>query len=194
MDLKMDFKELHKDTRVLIFKALVFVAVLLVASLLFIYPVYSKAFRLDDEIAAAKADLVRQRIFLPEYVRLKELAESADRDLPPVPRAEPLSMAQVEGLPAAIKTLAANAGLEPLDVIISPGSLKQGEPRIMMQCILAGDVGAFEDFFVALNGYPHLYAVDRLEMQAVPGGVEIFVELWIALSPDSGSGKNGSKG
>ena len=192
MELKVDFKDLHKDTKMVILKAVIFVAALLLAGVLFIYPVYSEVGRLETDIEAAKSDLVRQRIFLPEYVRLNDLAESAAKDLPPVPKGEPLPMDQVDTLPTVLQTMAAEAGLEPLDVVISPGSLKQGAPRIMLQCIVSGDLASFQRFYEALSGYPHLYGVSRLEMQAVPGGLEMFVELWMALG--NGPANNGNQG
>lgn len=186
LDMKLDLnigalKGLHHDTRLLVVKLLLGLAGLLVCCLVFLLPQWASVGKLDAKIAAAEERKQQLAAFLPSFARLNKLVEQGQGLDLPVPAGKPLEMAELDGLPDRLSRMGADSGLEPLDVVISPSSLREGTDRIMLQCVLAGKVDGFERFWRQLNALPCLDRVDRVEVQAVPGGLEFFVELWVIL-------------
>lgn len=165
----------------------VLVAVAVVAWI-FLSPLYQKRADLDARLVQARSDLERQRVFLPQYQSMQKFLEQGDLDAFPSPAPAPLPMAELNELPDELSRLAGESGLEVLDFVLSPGDMDQG--RMRMQCVLMGGLEQFHDFHFSLGALPFLERIDRIEAQAVAGGMEFFVEFWIqvAASPSGVQG------
>jgi hypothetical protein len=153
---------------------------------IFLLPVFEPNYGLQGKIQDLEVQIRRQAVLLPEQMKLdallgQEMAEGFD-----LPKPEPVKISEINVLPPRFVRVALDAGLEVLDVVVSPGSLHMGGGRIKMQCVVFGDMARFQDFYHAIGALPYVENVDKVEMQAVPGGIEFFVEYWVLLDESRG--------
>lgn len=176
----------QEEYKMVVAKGFSALVVLAVAAWVFLLPVLEQSTTLHGEIHRIEDELKRQSIFLPEYLRLKTMLERDKAEEFILPAFVPVSIQEIEILPSKLVRLALDTGLEVLDTVVSPSSLRTGSGRMMMQCVVFGDMPRFQDFFHELSALPYVSEVDKVEMRAVPGGIEFFVEFWVLL--DEGRG------
>lgn len=157
-------------------------AVLLVGAvyLLALMPLFEGR-RLDGEIAALKIRLERQQKLMPALASLSANAQNATMAALLPPKAEPMPRAQAYLITEQLGHRARAAGLEPLEISLDPASMAQDQNSIQAQGVFSGEIEAVRTFLLDLNQLPSLARVDKVELRAVDGRLEMLVQLRIAL-------------
>ncbi|SKA74104.1 hypothetical protein SAMN02745704_00595 [Paucidesulfovibrio gracilis DSM 16080] len=181
----------QEEYKTVVVKAVGAVVCSLVVAWIFLVPQFQELVSLRERIHDAEERLERQALFLPEYARLHRQMEPQSEGAYDVPPTEPVDVNTIERLPSEMIRLAGDAGLQVLDVVVSPGSLRTGQGRMMMQCVVQGGLDGFKQMYRALAALPYLDRVDRVEMRAAPGGAEFFLELWVLLEDQRTAGGQG---
>lgn len=137
--------------------------------------------KLDAEIASEKARLERQQAFLPTMSSLASGTQNATlAELVPA-RQEPVPRAQAYLLTEQLAHMATAAGLEPLDVSLSPASMAQDPNTIQAQGVFSGQMDGQRSLLLAICRMPSLSRLEKVEMRAVDGRLEMMVQMRIAL-------------
>ena len=137
--------------------------------------------RLDSEIAGMKLRLERQQKLMPALASLSANAQNATLEALLPPKAEPMPRAQAYLITEQLAHRARAVGLEPLEVSLDPASMTEDQNSIQAQGVFSGGVEAVRTFLLDLNQMPSLARVDKVEMRAVDGRLEMLVQLRIAL-------------
>lgn len=137
--------------------------------------------RLDREIAEQKARIERQQKLLPTLASISLGADNATLSALLPPKAEPVPRAQAYLITEQLGHLGAADGLEVLDVSLDPGSLAADPDSIQVQGVFSGELEGVRAFLLDLNQLPSLAQVDKVEIRAVDGRLEMMVQLRIAL-------------
>jgi hypothetical protein len=135
--------------------------------------------RFERQVRVATVAVMQQEMFRPVYEKLLRQGKEGSEFAYPMPKIEPVGRLQVFDAPAVIERTAAQAGLEVLQVSLSPVAAKA--EQVMVQGVFAGEPAAFRNFYVALGGLPFLQEVEKVELRAVTGNMEYLVQAWIAL-------------
>lgn len=137
--------------------------------------------KLDREIATQKARLERQQKLMPTLVSLNMGAHNATlEDLLP-PKAEPVPRSQAYLITETLGHMATAEGLEPLDVSLNAASMAQDPDSIQAQGVFSGQTENVRAFLLALNRMPSLSRLEKVEIRAVDGRLEMLVQLRVAL-------------
>jgi type II secretory pathway component PulM len=137
--------------------------------------------RLDQEIAAQKATIERQQKLLPALASLGLNADNATLDALLPPKSEPVPRAQAYLITEQLGHMAAAVGLEALDVSLDPASMAADPNTIQVQGVFNGELEALRSFLLDLNQLPSLAQLDKVEIRAVDGRLEMLVQLRISL-------------
>jgi len=138
--------------------------------------------RLDAEIAAAKANLTRQQSLAPALASLAQGAQNASLATLLPPKSDPVPRTRVYLMPEEIGHMAKALGVEPLDVALDAGSLAQDPDAIRLTGVFSGQFEGCRSLLMQLGGLPSLARMERVEMRAVDGHIEMLVQLRIALT------------
>lgn len=172
----------QEEYKLIAVKLAVGAVVAAVVAWVFVVPAFREGAALRGRIAAAQADLRRQEVLLPEQVRLEALLRKDSTAGFVLPEPAPVSVSEIGVLAPRFTRVALDAGLEVLDMVVSPSSLRSGGDRIKMQCVVFGDLSRFRTFYLAMGALPYVRQVDKLEMRAVPGGIEFCLDYWVLLN------------
>lgn len=146
-----------------------------------VYPEFLRGKRLDEQISATKYAILEQEMFSPLYQKLQnDLERTLPGDLPLAQRA-PLAKGGMNELPALVNRAASSAGYEALEVTVDPASLSQYPGRIMIRVVVSGPLNLFRDFFLSFSTLPFVDHLEKMEMRAVPGGVEVMLQALVLL-------------
>ncbi|MGE4265151.1 MAG: hypothetical protein AB7E46_11850 [Desulfovibrio sp.] len=137
--------------------------------------------RLDREIAAQKAAIERQQKLMPALANLSLNADNATLDALLPPKAEPVPRAQAYLITEQLGHMAAAVGLEALDLSLDPASMAADPDTIQVQGVFSGELEAVRGFLLDLNQLPSLAQLDKVEIRAVDGRLEMLVQLRVAL-------------
>jgi len=137
--------------------------------------------KLDQEIAAQKATLERQQKLMPALASLSLNADNATLDAFLPPKAEPAPRAQAYLITEQLVHMATAVGLEALDVNLDPASMAADPSSIQVQGVFSGELEGVRSFLMDLNHLPSLARMDKVEIRAVDGRLEMLVQLRIAL-------------
>lgn len=137
---------------------------------------------LEEELAKEQGLLQRDQKLMPAVQTLMSGAQNATlNDLIP-PKAAPTPRAQAYLLTEQIGQLAVAAGLEPLDVNLNMASLSQTPNSLQVQGVFSGQLDGVRSFLMLLNRMPSLSRVEKMEIRAVDGRLEMMVQARIALT------------
>ncbi len=137
--------------------------------------------KLDQELAAQRVRLERQQKLMPTLASLNLNAHNATlEDLLP-PKAQPVPRSQAYLITETLGHMATAAGLEPLDLSLNAGSMAQDPNSIQAQGVFSGQVEQVRAFLLALNRMPSLSRLEKVEIRAVDGRLEMMVQLRVAL-------------
>jgi hypothetical protein len=178
----------QEEYKWVVVKAAVALMAALVVGWVVLLPRFERLAGLRARIHELETQVERQTLVLPEYTRMRAQLEEQLGETLPVPPPEPVPADALETLPEDMIRMARQSGLEVLDVVVSPGSLHSGQGRMMMQCVVQGDLANFKAMYRELGSRPYLDRVDRVEMRAAPSGTEFFMELWVLLSEQRRAG------
>lgn len=176
MDIKLTPELRQLGARVGIGAALLVAAVYLLA----VMPLLEGR-RLDREIAEQKATLERQQKLMPTLANLSLNADNATLEALLPPKAEPVPRAQAYLITEQLGHMATAVGLETLDVTLDPASMAADPDTIQVQGVFNGEMEAVRSFLLDLNKLPSLAQMDKVEIRAVDGRLEMMVQLRIAL-------------
>jgi Tfp pilus assembly protein PilN len=137
--------------------------------------------RLDREIAEQKGNLERQQRLMPALANLSLNADNATLDAFRPPKAEPVPRAQAYLITEQLGHMGTADGLEVLDVNLDPASMAADPNSIQVQGVFSGQLEGVRAFLLDLNQLPSLSQVDKVEIRAVEGRLEMMVQLRIAL-------------
>jgi hypothetical protein len=137
---------------------------------------------LDAEIAAAKSDLARQQTLAPALASLAMGAQNASLSALLPPKSEPVPRTRVYLMPEQIDHMARAVGVEPLDLTLDPSSLAQDPDAIRCTGVFSGQLEGCRGLLMSLGAMPSLARMERVEMRAVDGHIEMMVQLRIALT------------
>lgn len=179
-------RDFFTNYRTEIIRSVMMAVALLVLGGVFVYPLYAELGELSADIEQTRLALERQRVFLPEYRELERRAGEGAEAAFPVPDPMSVPLADISELPGLVSACAESEGMGVLDVVLSPASLKRGNGQLKLQAVLEGSVGQFRGCYLKLAALGEVARFSRVEMQAVPGGVEFFVELWVHMKERTG--------
>lgn len=148
----------------------------------FIAPVMGEIDRFERQVQVASVAVMQQEVFLPVYAKLKTQGAEKVQARYPLPQLEPVGRLQIFDVPGAIERQAAETGLEVLQVSLNPAGAKAAQ--VMLQGVFTGELGSFRNFFVGLNGLAFVQEIEKVEMRAVKGGMEYFLQFWVALKQE----------
>jgi len=137
--------------------------------------------KLDAATAEIKAKMERQQKLLPAMADIAASAQNATLTALMAPKAEPMPRAQAYQVSEQLSHLATASGLEPLDVTLNTASLADDPDSIQAQGVFAGQMEGVRAFLMELSRLPSLSRLERVEIRAVEGRLEMMVQLRIAL-------------
>ncbi|MBU1248222.1 MAG: hypothetical protein KKB70_05955 [Proteobacteria bacterium] len=181
--------QVPKEYREVVIKAAVVLALVVICCLIFLWPIYNNFILLSDTIAEKKVALERQKVFSPEYEKFQEMSAKGVEVHFPVPKQELIPIREIDQLPARVEDAAVASGLSILDVVISPGSLKNNQGRLMLQAVMTGSVPQFREFYQNLCAQGFVAYVARVGIQATSGALEFFVEFWVHIEDKRAPGQ-----
>jgi hypothetical protein len=155
-------------------------AVLAVAAYALVGIPFFEGRKLDAEIAQEKIRLARQQKLLPAIASLKSDEADAWKELA-APKAEPAPRAQAYLLTEQLSHMGTAAGLEPLDVTLNTGTMAQDPDTIQAQGVFSGQIEGVRAMLVAISRMPSLSRLERVEIRAVDGRLEMMVQMRVAL-------------
>lgn len=143
---------------------------------------YLEARKIDAELLEEKAKLDRRQLLMPTMLNLMAGAQNATLEELVPAKKEPVPRAQAYLVTEQLAHMATAAGLEPLDVTLSPSTLAQDPDSIQAQGVFAGQLEGVRSFLLAISRMPSLSRLDRVEIRAVDGRLEMLLQLRVALS------------
>jgi hypothetical protein len=151
-----------------------------------LYPLYSDLTSVEEKIRKTEVEIDRQRVFAPEYALMKERSEPGFEARYEIPKKEPITVAGLSEAAQRVGEFAEEAGLKVLDVVTSPSSLKEGEGKLMLQAMTAGNLSAFQKFYTRLGAWGAVARVSLVEVQAAPNDLEFYLEFWVYIEGSAG--------
>jgi len=183
MDLNMDMKLVFgRETRALAVR--VGLGLLLLAAAAYVLVVMSikENARLTSEIADTAERTRRQQALMPAWASIAGLSQNATLGVLSVPKAEPVPRTRVYLMPEQLAHMAQAVGLESLEVTLNPASMGQDPSSIQAQGVFSGQLGAVREFLMGVARMPSLARIERVELRAADGRLELFLQLRIALA------------
>jgi len=138
--------------------------------------------RLDEELVASRERIERQQALLPALTSIAASSQNASLAAVMPPKLEPVPRTRVYLMPEEIAHMARAVGLEPVEVTLNPASMAQDPNSIQAQGIFSGQMEAVRGMLMSLGRMPSLARMERVEIRAVDGRLEMLVQLRIALS------------
>lgn len=138
--------------------------------------------KLDQELAEQKARLERHQKLMPAVLSITASAQNATIASLVAPKAEPTPRAQAYLLTEQLAHMATAAGLEPLDVTLNPATMAQDPNTIQAQGVFSGQLEGVRSFLLAVSRMPSLSRMERVEIRAVEGRLEMMLQVRIAIS------------
>lgn len=138
--------------------------------------------RLTSELADVAERTRRQQELMPTWASIAGLSQNASLGAINVPKAEPVPRTRVYLMPEQISHMAQAVGLESLEVTLNPASLGQDPSSIQIQGVFSGQLDAVREFLMGVARMPSLARIERVELRAADGRLELFLQLRIALA------------
>lgn len=171
----------------------VFLIMACVLAAVLLYPAWLSLDRTRARLDDLNARLDEQKALLP--LRASFLAQR--RDMPEVdvivPEIEPVSRMQVFMLRERLSELVRMAGMEPLEINLNALDIAPGAKELSVDFVAAGASVDIRPLFVAVASSPHVIRIGRFEVRAVRGGVEVFMNIRLAVG-GTGEARGGQSG
>lgn len=177
----MDVRLKPEDTRLLI-KALIALALTGVVAAVLVLPSRSRLKALDEAIAGVQGKISSQEAFAPVFADLRRAADREAGASFGFPARAPLDRQHLQELPGMVQDKAQAAGLGVLEMNLDVNSVLMDRSRVMLQGVFSGQLAQFRLFYLELQSLPSLNRVERVEIRAVPEGLEFFVQMRFALT------------
>ena len=177
----LNWKLSNEDRRLLVRSVLV-LALFSALAVLLVLPTRHRLAAVDEEIVRARGGIAQQQAFAPALVKLQQAKLQEETAGFGFPSRTPLPRTQLQDLPGMIQRVAENAGLTVLELNLDAASVLAERNRIQIQGVFSGSLGQFRIFFVALQNEPSLSRVEKVEVRAVSGGLEFYMQMRFALA------------
>lgn len=155
--------------------------VLLAAAYALVAMPFLEARRLDAQIARERGLMERQQMLMPAMASLMGGGQNATLAMLLPPKAAPTPRAQAYLVTEQIGQIAVGAGMEPLDVSLNMASLAQTPNQLQAQGVFSGQLDGARTLLQELNRMPSLSRIEKIEVRAVDGRLEMMVQMRIAL-------------
>ncbi len=162
-------------------KCLVIVVLFLLGLGGLVYPVYSRVQGLENTIAGISSKIAEQDVYLPFYAKLQSIQSNVPVLDLPLSKKVPLERHKAFGIVEEVERIAHQSDMETLDISVDQDALRAGQGTTVLTGVFSGKAGAFHDFYVAVNALPYVKETSKLELRAVPGGVEVFLKLAVLI-------------
>lgn len=183
MDLNMDLKQaLTPEMRSLAMRVGLGLLVLLAALYILVVIPMRERVRVEAEITETGDRAKRQQALMPAWASIAGLTQNASLGAISVPKAEPVPRTRVYLMPEQIAHMARAVGLDPLEVTLNPASLGQDPSSIQVQGVFSGQMEGVRELLMSLARMPSLARMERMELRAAEGRLELFIQLRIALA------------
>lgn len=162
-------------------RAGVFILMAFVLAAVLLYPAWLSLDRTRARLSALEGDLAEQEALLP----LRASILSQKRDMPEVdvvvPELQPISRMQIFTVRERLSDVVRTARMEPLEVNMNALDVQPGAEEVAVDFVAAGDSADIRTLFVAVASLPYVKQIERFEVRAVRGGVEVFMGLRLAV-------------
>jgi len=138
--------------------------------------------RLEADIADTRERTQRQQALMPAWSSIAALSQNASLGAVSVPRLEPVPRTRVYLMPEQIAHMARALGVEPLEVTLNPASLGQDSTSIQASGVFSGQMDGVRALLMDIGRAPWLARLERVELRAADGRLEVFLQLRIALA------------
>ncbi|MBA4357073.1 MAG: hypothetical protein C0405_05025 [Desulfovibrio sp.] len=183
MGLSLDMKlALTPEMRTLSLRVGLGLLVLLAALYVLVVMPMSERARINADITDTRERTQRQLALRPAWASIAGLSQNASLSAISVPNPEPVPRTRVYLMPEQIAHMARAVGLEPLEVTLNPASLGQDPSSIQAQGIFSGQMEGVRELLMGLARMPSLARMERVELRAAEGRLELFLQLRIALA------------
>lgn len=183
MALSMDLKlALTPEMRNLALRVGLGLLVLLAALYVLVFMPLHTRVRLEGELADARERSSRQMELMPAWASMAGMNQNASLGALNVPKAEPVPRTRVYLMPEQISNMARAVGVEPLEVTLNAASLGQDPSSIQAQGVFSGQMEGMRELLMSIARMPSLARMERVELRAVEGRLELFLQLRIALA------------
>jgi len=119
---------------------------------------------------------------LPAWASIAAQSHNASLEQLMLPAAEPVPRTRVYLVPEQLSHMARAIGVEPLDVTLNPASMGQDPSSIQVQGMFSGSLDGMRELLMSFSRLPSLARLERVELRAVDGRLELFVQMRIALA------------
>ncbi len=138
--------------------------------------------RINLKITDVREQIRRQQVLLPAWASIAAMSHNASLDAVALPKAEPALRTRVYLMPEQLAHMARAVGVEPLEVTLNPASLGQDPTSIQAQGVFSGTLEGVRELLMSVARMPSLARLERVELRAADGRVELFLQLRIALA------------
>lgn len=138
--------------------------------------------RIEADIADSRERSQRQKALMPAWASISGAGQNATLGSVSVPKPEPVPRTRVYLMPEQIAHMARAVGVEPLEVTLNPASLGQDPSSIQAQGVFSGQLDGVRELLMGIARMPSLARMERVELRAVEGRLELLVQLRIALA------------
>jgi hypothetical protein len=183
MALKLDLNiTLTREQRQLVGRCALAGGLLLLAAYALVVKPVMDGHRLDKDIARAQATLAQRQKLLPVVAGMNADAGNATLTALMAPAREPLPRAQAYQVTEQLGHMATANGLEPLEVSLNTATMAEDPDSIQVQGMFSGQAEGVYALLMEIGRMKCLARMERVEIRAVDGRLEMMVLLRVALA------------
>jgi hypothetical protein len=138
--------------------------------------------QLASDLAEVRERTLRQQALMPAWATIVALSQNASLGAVSLPTPEPVLRTRVYLMPEQLAHMARAVGVEPLDVTLNPASLGQDPSSIQAQGVFSGQMEGVRELLMDVARMPSLARLERVELRAADGRLELLLQLRIALA------------
>jgi len=154
--------------------------IILVISMLMIYPDYRTMATLDKNIQQLNAKLETQKLLFPVF---QKMLTEIDLKLPEgvsIVKEEKLSQEQAAGIVPVFYELAGRFEVKVVEASPDMDSTLNGSGLLLMNIVAAGDFFKLREFLITLESLPYLEKIEQIKLQDVDGDKHVRLKIWLA--------------
>ena len=159
----------------------VFLVIVFLIALFGILPTTQAITATHGKIDVLEADLERQKILFPVWLKLQQSKEESIPEGISVRTVTPLNSENLDGLREVFEKLARSSQVELISVTTDVDSLEGNTKLVRLDCQLRGDFNNFRETLGKLNELPMLQTVESLSIEVAEAGYELNLSVWLAI-------------
>jgi hypothetical protein len=159
---------------------LLFGAVILIFTFMILIPAQKTSADLDRDIAQLSNRIEEQRILKPVFdALLKRARNKSQTGLPVTPKTK-LDRGDIGKISEQLQEIVQRHDLKLKDMKTDVNAFTGNSGYLLMRLDISGDFMRFRDFLIDVGTIPSLEHIEDIKIQAVEGGREISLKLWLA--------------